>query len=85
MSSESTNTSSAEAAAAENVERTVAALANLLHETADHHGVYEATAPKHDWWNWYAAYMYARQHGRSSEEASYDAGQHMDRILGHST
>ncbi len=33
----------------------IAQLADLLHETADHHGAYEAIAPKHDWWDWYAA------------------------------
>ena len=34
----------------------VETLAELLHETADHHGPFEASAPKHDWWDWYAAY-----------------------------
>ena len=38
----------------------VAALADLLHETAEHHGAFEAVAPPHDWWDWYAAYMDAR-------------------------
>ena len=42
----------------------VAARAALLHETADHHGSFEAVAPPHDWWDWYAAYMLARQGGR---------------------
>ena len=41
----------------------VAALAALLHETADHHGAFEAVAPPHDWWDWYAAYMDARERG----------------------
>ena len=41
----------------------IAQLADLLHETADHHGAYEAIAPKHDWWDWYAAYMTARNQG----------------------
>ncbi len=27
----------------------VAALAQLLHETAEHHGSFEAVAPPHDW------------------------------------
>ncbi len=39
----------------------VAALADLLHETADHHGAFEEAADKHDWWDWYAAYMDARR------------------------
>ena len=48
----------------------IAQLADLLHETADHHGAYEAIAPKHNWWDWYAAYMTARNQGVASDEAS---------------
>ena len=55
----------------------IAALAQLLHETAIHHGAFEAVAPPHDWWDWYAAYMDARQGGSASEEASAAAGQYM--------
>ena len=43
----------------------VAARAELLHETAMHHGSFEAVAPPHDWWDWYAAYMLAREAGSS--------------------
>jgi hypothetical protein len=32
----------------------VATLADLLHETAEHHDAFEQRAPKHDWWDWYA-------------------------------
>jgi len=31
------------------------ALAQLLFETARRHGAFEAVAPPHDWWDWYAA------------------------------
>ena len=55
----------------------VAQLADLLHETADHHGAFEAIAPTHDWWDWYAAYMSARQEGSTPEEASESAGRYM--------
>ena len=55
----------------------VATLAELLHETAEHHDPFEKSAPKHDWWDWYAAYLYARQHGHSSEEAVEAAGRYM--------
>jgi catechol 2,3-dioxygenase-like lactoylglutathione lyase family enzyme len=55
----------------------VAALAGLLHETAEHHGSFEAVAPPHDWWDWYAAYMDARQRGSTQEEASAAAGRYM--------
>jgi hypothetical protein len=39
----------------------IEALAQLLHETAEHHDPYERSAPPHNWWDWYAAYMSARQ------------------------
>ena len=55
----------------------VAALAQLLHETAEHHGSFEAVAPQHDWWDWYASYMDARERGRTPEEASAAAGRYM--------
>lgn len=60
----------------------VAALAHLLHETAEHHGSFEAVAPPHDWWDWYGAYMHARQRGASPEEASAAAGRYMAEVKG---
>lgn len=55
----------------------VSTLTALLRETEQHHGAYEASAPKHHWSDWYAAYMVARQQGRSPDEAAEDAAQHM--------
>jgi hypothetical protein len=55
----------------------VARLSELLHETATHHGDFEAVAPPHDWWDWYAAYLDARQRGSTSEEAVGIAGRYM--------
>jgi hypothetical protein len=55
----------------------VAALADLLHETAEHHDPYEKAAPPHDWWDWYAAYMSARQAGSPPDEAAAAARQYM--------
>ena len=55
----------------------VATLADLLHETAEHHGAFEAVAPPHDWWDWYAAYFDARRRGSASEEASRVADRYM--------
>jgi len=55
----------------------VATLTELLRETEHHHGGYEATAPKHHWSGWYAAYLLAREQGRTAEEAVRDAGLHM--------
>ena len=55
----------------------VAARANLLRETAEHHGAFEAVAPPHDWWDWYAAYMIARESGTSQDDAVAAAGRYM--------
>jgi len=55
-------------------------LADLLHETAEHHDPYEKAAPPHDWWDWYAAYFDARQNGSSPEEASAAAGRYMAEV-----
>jgi hypothetical protein len=59
---------------------TIADLAELLHETAERHGAFEAVTPPHDWWDWYAAYMTARQSGRTPDEASADAGHYMEEV-----
>jgi catechol 2,3-dioxygenase-like lactoylglutathione lyase family enzyme len=56
----------------------VAGVTGLLREAEEHHGVYEATAPKHHWSKWYAGYIVARQHGRTPEEAAADAARAMD-------
>jgi catechol 2,3-dioxygenase-like lactoylglutathione lyase family enzyme len=60
-------------------QRDVASLTELLQEAEKGHGAYEATAPKHHWSGWYAAYMIARERGKSPEEASKDAGLHMEK------
>ena len=59
----------------------VATLAELLHETEQHHGAYEKTHAKHQWWDWYAAYLGARQNGGSSEEATAAADHYMTNVL----
>jgi hypothetical protein len=59
----------------------VAALADLLHETADHHDPYEKTHAPHNWWDWYAPYISAREHGSTSEEAADAAGRYVAEIL----
>jgi hypothetical protein len=60
----------------------VADLAQLLNETAEHHGSFEAVAPPHHWWDWYAAYLDARQSGASSEQATAAAGRYMAEVKG---
>jgi hypothetical protein len=57
-------------------------LAQLLHETAEHHDPYEKASRPHNWWDWYAAYMNARQNGSTSEQASAAAGQYMREVKG---
>ena len=56
-------------------------LTELLREAEEHHGPYEASAPKHHWSGFYAAYIVAREQGRSPEEADEDARHHMEGIL----
>ena len=58
----------------------VATMADLLRETEEHHGQYEKTHPKHDWWDWYAAYMSARETGSTPHEASAAAGRYMAEV-----
>jgi hypothetical protein len=58
----------------------IAALADLLHETAEHHDSFEQVAPPHDWWDWYAAYMDARESGKGQDEASEAAGRYMAEV-----
>jgi hypothetical protein len=58
----------------------VAALADLLRETAEHHDHYEKTHAKHNWWDWYAPYLNARQQGRTAEDAVRAADRYMDEV-----
>jgi catechol 2,3-dioxygenase-like lactoylglutathione lyase family enzyme len=59
----------------------VATLAELLRETEEHHGEYEKTHAKHQWWDWYAPYLSVRQNGSSPEEAAAAADRYMDEVL----
>ena len=52
-------------------------LAELLKETSEQHGGFEAEAPAHDWWDWYAPYLHAREQGASSEDATAAADRYM--------
>jgi catechol 2,3-dioxygenase-like lactoylglutathione lyase family enzyme len=58
----------------------VATLGDLLRETEEHHGQYEKTHPKHNWWNWYAPYLNARQNGSSPEQAAAAADRYMEQV-----
>ena len=59
----------------------VRTLTELLQETEKHHGAYEPTAPKHHWSGWYAAYIVARQNGKSPEEAAKEGAANIQRTL----
>ena len=59
----------------------VGTLAELLNETAEHHDHYEKTHARHDWWDWYAPYLSARQNGSSPEEAAAAADRYMEEAL----
>ena len=59
----------------------VATLSELLRETAQHHDHYEKTHAEHDWWDWYAPYLSARQNGNSPEEAAAAADRYMEEVL----
>src|SRR6185295_2652236 len=58
----------------------VANLAELLHETSEHHDPYEKSHGKHQWWDWYAPYLSARQNGSSPEEAAAAASSYMEKL-----
>ena len=57
----------------------VVTLTELLRETEGRHGGYEPTAPKHHWSEWYAAYIVARERGRTPDDAASDAALNVER------
>jgi catechol 2,3-dioxygenase-like lactoylglutathione lyase family enzyme len=59
----------------------IATLAELLQETAEHHGSFEKSHAEHDWWHWYAPYLSARQNGSSPEEATAAADRYMEEVI----
>jgi hypothetical protein len=60
----------------------VATLAELLHETAEHHDSFEKATPPHNWWEWYAPYLSAREDGKTSEQAVEAADRYMREVRG---
>jgi catechol 2,3-dioxygenase-like lactoylglutathione lyase family enzyme len=56
----------------------VATLTEPLQEAEKHHAEYEPTAPKHEWSDFYAAYIVARQDGKTPEEAAEDGRIHVE-------
>ena len=60
----------------------VSSRADLLRETAERHGSYEAVAPPHEWWDWYAAFMVAREGGTAPDDAAASADRYMAEVKG---
>jgi catechol 2,3-dioxygenase-like lactoylglutathione lyase family enzyme len=56
-------------------------LAELLRETEQRHGNYEKTHAKHNWWDWYAPYLSARQDGLDASEAAAAAARYADEMI----
>jgi catechol 2,3-dioxygenase-like lactoylglutathione lyase family enzyme len=59
----------------------VTTLAELLHETGERHDRFEKTHAEHNWWDWYAPYLSARQQGSSPEDAAAAADRRMEEAL----
>lgn len=66
-------------AQAQNIE--TSNLAELLRETAERHDRFEKTHAGHDWWDWYAPYLSARQNGGTTEEAAAAADRRIEQIF----
>lgn len=58
----------------------VATLTELLREAEQRHAEYESTAPKHHWSGWYAAYIVAREQGRTPEDAAREGALHLQGV-----
>jgi hypothetical protein len=56
-------------------------LADLLHETEQHHGHDEKTHAEHHGWDGYAPYLSARQSGSSPEDAVAQADRYREEVL----
>lgn len=54
-------------------------LAELLREAEAGHTQYTATASKHHWSDWYAAYIVARQRGQTPAAAAQSGAEHTER------
>jgi len=60
----------------------VSALTQFLREAEEQHGKYEPTAAKHHWSTWYAAYVVARERGKTPEEAARAGALHTESAAG---
>jgi catechol 2,3-dioxygenase-like lactoylglutathione lyase family enzyme len=53
-------------------------LTELLREAEERHGSYEPSAPTHDWSEWYATYIIAREQGQTPEQAAKAGALHIE-------
>ena len=60
-----------------------ATLTEFLKEAETRHGQYEPTSPKHHWSGWYAAYITARQRGKTPEEAAKEGARAIELARDH--
>jgi catechol 2,3-dioxygenase-like lactoylglutathione lyase family enzyme len=58
-----------------------ATMTGLLREAEARHGEYEATGPRHQWPEWYAEYIVARQRGKTADEAARHAALQIERVI----
>jgi hypothetical protein len=58
----------------------ITTLTGFLREAEQRHGDYSPTAPKHHWSDWYAAYVVARERGRTPQEAAGDGALYIESI-----
>jgi hypothetical protein len=59
----------------------VASFAALLREAAERHARFEKTHAEHEWSDWYAAYLSARQRGGGPDDAVAAADRHLEEVL----
>jgi catechol 2,3-dioxygenase-like lactoylglutathione lyase family enzyme len=57
----------------------VPTLIELLREAEQHHGIFEPTAPKHHWSDFYGAYIVAREKGKTPEQAAEEGALNVER------
>jgi catechol 2,3-dioxygenase-like lactoylglutathione lyase family enzyme len=55
-------------------------LAELLKETGLHHDAFEKSHEPHDWWDWYAPYLDARERGEDSAAAKSAADRYAEDV-----
>ena len=60
----------------------IAEIAELLHETAEHHDRFKKASPPHNWWDWYAAYFNTRTEGSTPAAADATADRYMAEVHG---